>query len=305
MHTLPHTYPDLAKLGHAYSSPSFFSVLLNGPSSDTDYALLDSFFSDVASKRAAGVLDIEQVKDLQKALFNDSFSTPKTLQGHVQSCPRGYYGDFEIIDKIYTNYLAPELPYRNWDTYFQSKSMPQAVRNRKAYFIKKLTELPEGAKVLNLASGPCRDLLEFDQTYGKHLVIDCVDLDQDAISSAKSLLGNTQKLEVRFTHANILRFLPSEKYDLIWSAGLFDYFDNPSFTRIISRFAEFVQTGGKMIIGNFRVDETTVAYMEFGGWYLHYRTEEDLLRLSQDLPYSSRSVEQEPLGLNLFLNITF
>jgi len=281
------------------------SLLENGPQTEIEYKLLSDFFCEVAERRKNKSISDEELREIRAFLFKESFTTAASLQGHVTNTPRGYHGDFEIIDKIYTHHTASEIPFRNWDNYFQQTAMPEAVRNRKTYFIEKLASLPEGARILNLASGPCRDLLEFDQLHQKHLVIDCVDLDADAIAHAQELLKGVSKLEVNFTRANIFRFQTEQTYDLVWSAGLFDYFEDSVFTRILQRVSKNVKEGGKMIIGNFRRDDATVAYMEFGEWYLHYRDAHKLMELSEGIACKDRFVEEEPLALNLFLNFQF
>ena len=64
---------------------------------------------------------------------NDSrFSRYST--GRCMLKPRGYHGDFEIIDAIYMERINPHPALEKWDRYFHAQAAPQAVRNRKAYF---------------------------------------------------------------------------------------------------------------------------------------------------------------------------
>ena len=90
-----------------------------------------------------------------------------TLQGFVYNKPHGYPGDYEIIEKIYLEQTSNDPELRKWDLYFQLQKAPMAVRNRKQYFLDLLngleaTKIDTSAKrVLNIASGPARDLFDF------------------------------------------------------------------------------------------------------------------------------------------------
>ncbi|MCY1307908.1 hypothetical protein D9M70_578740 [compost metagenome] len=60
-----------------------------------------------------------------------------------------------------------------------------------------------------------------------------------------------------------------------------------------------------MVIGNFTEPNHSRAYMEFGGWFLTHRSEEQLHTLATRAALACESirVEREPTGLNLFLHI--
>ena len=115
--------------------------------------------------------------------------------------------------------------------------------------------------------------------------------------------------QLTFYNKNIFRFQTEKKYDLIWSAGLFDYFDDKTFVRLVSRLKNYVKPGGELIIGNFAVGNPTEGYMElFLDWYLYHRSPEQLTKLAQDagIPEVSRiKVDQEAAGVNLFMRIQF
>lgn len=67
-----------------------------------------------------------------------------TVQGLAFQRPYGYPGDFEVIDRIYTQWLSPQDNLRAWDEYFHAQAAPKAVRNRKRYFHRVLDELAVG-----------------------------------------------------------------------------------------------------------------------------------------------------------------
>ena len=98
--------------------------------------------------------------------------------------------------------------------------------------------------------------------------------------------------------------MPELKYDLIWSAGLFDYFDDDKFQRLLERFTKYIKPDGRLIIGNFSPVNNSKAYMEYGNWYLNHRSEDELLTLANRFEHLSSEVDFEPLKVNLFLKLS-
>ena len=97
--------------------------------------------------------------------------------------------------------------------------------------------------------------------------------------------------------------LPENDYDMIYSAGLFDYFTEPVAQMAAQRMVANLKPGGKLIIGNFSMENPSVAIMELGlDWNLIYRSKEDLERMFKGFG-SKVHVEKEPLGVNLFVVI--
>lgn len=245
------------------------------------------------------------------AIFGEGFKN--SITGHAYHKPYGYPGDFEIIDKMYLEATSDDPKLKKWDLFYHQHAAATAVRNRKTFFKNILCELTEDTnntyEVLDVASGPCRDLLEFFQeTKTTNLQVECVEADAKAIEHANNLTKTCSQY-ITFHNRNIFRFRTEKKYDLIWSAGLFDYFDDRTFIRLLARLVNNVATGGEMVIGNFAVGNPTEGYMElFTGWYLHHRSPEQLIKLAQAAGISDRSrisVDQEEVGVNLFLRIKF
>jgi extracellular factor (EF) 3-hydroxypalmitic acid methyl ester biosynthesis protein len=233
----------------------------------------------------------------------------QTAQGFGFRKPHGYSGDFEIIDYIYQKKTNQDLRYKKWDRYFHAQQSCKAVRNRKRYFINlvknKSSKIDRPLRILNIASGPCRDVLELlEQIPEENVKIHCVEMDPKAIQYARNLLGRYSPA-IEFTQKNIFRFDTDNKYDLIWSAGLFDYFDNNTFVKLLSKFQTWCAPSGEIVIGNFSVSNPSRSYMEKAGdWYLFHRTAEGLRELAiyAGLKANQVSVRKEALGVNLFLH---
>ena len=258
--------------------------------------------------RTEGFLKNEDVIEFQKR-FGEAMLTSKTLQGFCCVKPHGYSGDFEIIDKIYTNSITEDSKFSKWDYFFHTLAACKAVRNRKDYFKQLLKTKANDINILNLASGPCRDMIEYlEENPKSEISFDCVELDTNAIEYGKNLLNKStiKQTKINFINKNIFKFDTSKEYDLIWSAGLFDYFEDKVFIRLLKRFLKNIRTDGELVIGNFHPKNPSKAYMEFGFWYLNHRTEEDLIKLAHACGIEDKNIDikSESEGVNLFLHIS-
>jgi extracellular factor (EF) 3-hydroxypalmitic acid methyl ester biosynthesis protein len=253
-------------------------------------------------------LDLAEIDDFRgklKTILNEN-----NLIGHAFVKPYGYPGDFSLLEKIYAHNVNEDTRYKNWDLLFQNQPAANAVRNRKDFFIKyckKLMKQKDNARVLILGSGPAFDVNEFLSNYpeNNNIGFDLIDYDQAAIdfSMKKNEKFNGQ---VSYTKINALRFNSYKLYDLIWSAGLFDYFKDKHFTFLIRKYFNCLTEDGEMVISNFSTRNSARRLMEvISDWYLNHRTESDLFRIASDANIDKEmvSVEKEPLGINLFLKI--
>jgi extracellular factor (EF) 3-hydroxypalmitic acid methyl ester biosynthesis protein len=252
-----------------------------------------------------GADEVDDFREIISTILNEN-----TLIGHGFVKPFGYPGDFTLIDKIYRFEINEDPEYRNWDLFFQNQPGASAVRNRKDYFLdycKMLVSKKKDVRVLILGSGPGSDVYEFLNSFSGSTTItfDLIDFDQSAIdfSMNKNKKFNGQ---ISYHKINALRFNPYMLYDLIWSAGLFDYFKDKHFTFLIRKYINCLTEEGEMIISNFSTRNPTRRLMEvLSDWYLNLRTESDLFRMSSaaNVDKEMVSVEKEPLGINLFLKI--
>ncbi len=244
-----------------------------------------------------------------REVIRDSLNE-NTLIGHGYVKPFGYPGDFSIIHNIYQQYVNPDRKYSNWDKFFQDQAGAHAVRNRKEYFLKRCAEIDKRGqkeyRVLILGSGPATDVHEYlVNNPGSHIHFDLVDFDQNAIDFARS--QNEQFNDsIDYFKINVLRFKPYQWYDLIWSAGLFDYFKDKHFVYMINKYYKYLTEGGEYIIGNFSNSNPTRRLMEvLSDWYLNHRSKYDLVRMAVEAEAREEhvEVEMEALGVNLFLRI--
>lgn len=250
--------------------------------------------------------DIPHIRKLIAPLLNKN-----TLIGFSHTKPFGYSGDFFIIEKLYQYYTSPDERYRKWDEFLLSSGAVSAVRNRKTLAIEIFEQLNEKAMglqqdVMILGSGPVTETFEF---FEKHpdspLIYTMIDMDKRAIAYAKS--KNRKYLDrMTFHNANVIRFNPNKKFDLIWSAGLFDYFKNKHFVFLLKRYYQYLNEGGEMIIGNFNIDNPSRKSMEIlCDWFLYHRSVDELKQfaIQAGIEQTKIDVLREPSGINLFLRV--
>ncbi len=244
-----------------------------------------------------------------REVIRDSLNV-NTLIGHGYVKPFGYPGDFSIIHNIYRVYVNPDQKYSNWDRFFQDQEGAHAVRNRKDYFLKRCAEIDafdhREKRVLILGSGPATDVNDYLRSHPESKIhFDLVDFDQNAIDFAKSQNEDFSN-SIDYFKINVLRFKPYQWYDLIWSAGLFDYFKDKHFVYMINKYYKYLNEGGEFIIGNFSNSNPTRRLMEvLSDWYLNHRSKYDLVRMALEAEAREENidVEMEELGVNLFLRI--
>ncbi len=250
--------------------------------------------------------DIGYFRSLVSSLFNRN-----TLIGFAFTKPFGYSGDFFIIEKIYQFYLTQDEKLRKWDMFFQLTPAVVAVRNRKTLAIdifEKLNTVADGSlkDVMILGSGPVTETFEFlEKNPDSPLKFEMLDMDKRAIAYAKN--KNKKYLDrMIFHNRNVIRYAPEKKFDLIWSAGLFDYFKGKHFVFLLKKYYEYLNEGGEMIIGNFSIENPSRRSMEIiCDWFLYHRSPEELTKfaLQAGIEESKIDIMKEPLGINLFLRI--
>lgn len=237
--------------------------------------------------------------------------------------PRGYAGDYEMMNHLYRDELVGRTLFDQcMHKYFIDEPAGVAVKNRSQYLNSKITDLfmetpkTQPLKILSIASGPAIEQQLFLQNgkdfYGRPAEFTCLDQDEESLKHAHRQLHSIERFvksdfTFKFNNMAIKNIIaggcPEQNYDLIYSAGLFDYFTEPVAQMAAQKMLAAVKPGGRLIIGNFSKDNPSVPFMELIlDWHLIYRSEEDLLRIFKGMG-SKIWVEKEPLGINLFLNI--
>lgn len=240
--------------------------------------------------------------------------------------PNGYPGDFEMMRLVHRDgFEGASLFGKMMNKYSTSIPIARAVRERTAYFKERLAaELVRnpGLRVLSVASGPA---LEFDALLAETPALadglSATLLDQE-IEALQFSLENLSERRIRAgcgmriscLHQNIGNYLRRvarrqivERYDLIYAAGLFDYFDRKTSTFVIRQVLSLLRPGGHLIVANLSLTgHRHRVYMEYGhDWSLIYRSSEEMAELAAGLPEGTRiEVGQIADGLVTLLEVS-
>ncbi len=235
--------------------------------------------------------------------------------------PRGYAGDYEMMNHLYRNEIVGKTLFDQcMHKYFIDEPAAEAVKNRGKYLLQKLTSFIANfggpnklLKILSVASGPAMEvqmlIADCKQFHGWPIEFQFIDQDEESLIHAQkqiTTLDRFAKTGFKFVFRNlaikniIVHGLPEQKYNLIYTAGLFDYFTDPVATTAALKLYEGLSDGGELIIGNYSTHNPTVALMDFVlDWHLIYRSEDDLRRIFEKVG-KSLEIEQEPLQINYF-----
>ncbi len=246
-----------------------------------------------------------------------------TLQLRACAKPRGYAGDFEMLEQICTHHVCDHPLGAAWDRFFQAQAAPQAVRNRTgliagavARFVRDCGAAP--VHVVSVGSGPAIDLeracVALTETERQRMRITLLDLDPVALDHARlrfSALGDRQQLHL--VRENLFRLAqPGRSHDALREvnflicSGLFDYLDQVAAAAMLSHFWGAIRPAGQALVFNFAPHNPSRAYMEWiGNWYLTYRTEAQLRDVAAraGIPRGCVTVAAEASGVDLYWHV--
>jgi len=240
--------------------------------------------------------------------------------------PRGYAGDSLMMQQIYRNEYEGETIFaRLMHKHPIETAAAQAVRNRRTRIAEEIAQSAEEVgesvrplRFMSVACGPAwelRDLFSAREDLERY---ECVLLDQDpeALLEAQAgvraverrLGGAMQGQFIKDSVRTMLRASDLQtrwgRFHLIYSMGLFDYLTQPVARAVLERLYSLLHPGGKLIIGNFHVNNPTRHYMAYWmDWTLIYRSEESLVDLATSLPGASISVGFEQTDSQMFMTV--
>ena len=207
--------------------------------------------------------------------------------------PRGYAGDAVLIDYIYDNDPGTADPSPVGRTIFDfTTSAPASagVRTRRdlmAAVIDQTCATVDHPDVLSVACGHLREA-GICRSVRAGLAGRFVALDQDpaSLDEVDARLGDFGVVTICASIKALFRGeLAGEKFDLVYSTGLYDYLDDRLATRLTARLFEMLNPGGRLVVANFLPDVYVAAFMEaFMGWDLIYRSPEQADALAAAIP---------------------
>lgn len=268
------------------------------------------------------------IQDQNEGVFKETFHFFRNELGHYiyQSPftqrsfekPRGYAGDFEMMNQIYRNDSFAQTLFGSCMEYaVHLHEEPTAVRNRSSYLADKIVSCvnsrPGPLNFLSVACGPAQEvryaIKNLSQEQLNNVTFWLLDQDEDALKFAQRNIRMTAMQEgkhVNLKHLNkgikelILEGLHVDTFDLIYSAGLFDYFSDPVAIRAGRTLTKALKPNGTLVIGNFNITSPNwFGMLTLFDWRLILRGESDLERMYNFDGHSMR-IECEPENVNLF-----
>ncbi len=231
------------------------------------------------------------------------FGTTASMQGFVKCRPHGYAGDFEVIEKIYTQSVSALSAIRLWDEFFHTSLATVAVRNRAEVFSSLVDEFAP-QDLLSVACGPGLDVAPVLRSEnGPVTRATLLDNDPNALRRASVNLSGSPR-DIDYREGNALRYRPDRPHGLVWCSGLFDYLSDRAAVLLLRRLYEALGPGGVLAVGNFATGQASRAYMEtVGHWLLIHRSEQDIrsLAAAAGVPRARTEVRADDTGVNLFL----
>lgn len=209
--------------------------------------------------------------------------------------PRGYPGDPELLDIIYTRDwrgLMPEPTELGQAVFAHTidRRVPSAVRARRdllSRLIGNTCDRKRAPHILSVGCGHLRELL-FSPEFLAGRVGRFVGLEQDVQcleEVARSFPASTIETVPGSLQLLFNGTLAHESFDYIYSAGVFDRIDDSLAQRLTRRLFEMLRPGGRLLVDNFQPGLEDSGYMEaFMDWRIVYRDANALLRTSATVP---------------------
>ena len=230
--------------------------------------------------------------------------------------PEGYPGDYVTMRRLYEREIGGiGMIGTAMDRTFLDIPPAVAVRNRRQFLSDQLAgtvEEEEGqTNVLSLACGPAVEVFDvLGGTEDESVSFNLLDMDPGAIQYVeKETRQNGEWDRIETFRRNLIfivkgrHTLPIDSQNLIYSAGLIDYFEKDFVVELLDWGYEKLAPGGRMILGNFHPDNTNRAFMDhILRWELNHRRKQDMHELGRtsrfDRNCSNLWVEEN--GINLF-----
>jgi extracellular factor (EF) 3-hydroxypalmitic acid methyl ester biosynthesis protein len=276
--------------------------------------------------RTIPVEDMPAIREYSRRYLDDFFLQAPAARRAYQK-PFGYPGDYEVMRFLY------ERPFEGSTLFAKTMSLvvdemaaSRAVRCRKDLIKKRLKARLQlrasPLRVLAIAGGTAQELCELLSETPRlpaplHVVL--FDQDKGALAYAYRRLQpmtdgrGGPPIRITYLHESIKRLLRDRmlfdefgKFDLIYSAGLFDYLRVPTAIQLARDFYFRLDTGGQLMIANMVPENPSRWFMEHHlDWALLYRSREELLDIGRRACADARlQILEEESRVNPFLEFS-
>ena len=241
--------------------------------------------------------------------------------------PRGYPGDYIMLETIYDNRSISSEMGSCIDRYYLNNPYAIAVRNRKEkiktilnnFLINNLRKEP--IRILNIACGSCRELNELrskEVSINSRVNLIALDQDEEALEYSRTVLKDLPKnINIRYIKENIINFFKTPErcknllgsQDFIYSIGLADYLPDTMLKKLIRFCFEILKDEGKLVIAHKDREKGKLAYL-FPNWFCDWifipRNVDETVKLVKDsgIENFNIEIEREPSEQIFFIIIT-
>lgn len=244
--------------------------------------------------------------------------------------PLGYAGDYEMVRMILRDPCeGSSLFAKMINFYFWNIAPAEAHRNRIKYLTGRLKDetlrvIAGGkvARIFDLGCGPAQEVLNFleNEDMCERANFTLLDFNDETLLSTQKSVDEMKSRYNRRTSVQLVKksvnqvlkesLRPEERtmgsdYDMIYCAGLFDYFSDKICKRLMNLFYEILAPGGLLVATNVDASNPARHQMEyFMEWHLVYRNSAQLAALAPDnAPPGSFTVKADATGVNIFIEV--
>jgi len=229
------------------------------------------------------------------------------LHSRSHDKPSGYAGDYQTMLLCSgPDHLAGSLYERFLYWVARNYTMVRTVPARQRFISRRLGEA-SGSKggvttVVSIACGPATEIADFVRIMEpRPFRFVLVDQDQSALAYANdkiaaAVLENPAlgaEVQVECLHLSVRQLMKPDTDDLrnsirrlqaanlVYSAGLFDYFTDGVAQKVLMRLYDLLAPRGRLLVGNLRETPDTTWLLDYVlGWPLVYRTRESMETLA-------------------------
>ncbi|MCM8824483.1 MAG: PilZ domain-containing protein [Candidatus Omnitrophica bacterium] len=254
--------------------------------------------------------NMEKVKDNFRELVG-TWAYKSVIMKRAFEKPRGYPGDYRMLEIVYDNKPISKNIGVYFDNYFLKNPYAVAVRIRKDRLREILLSFFNETKlskvnILNIACGSCREIRELLPSLKtkSSIVFSCLDWDEEALGFSEATLSpiKPKNVEFKFIKEDVMNLIKNEstilslgKQDLIYSIGLIDYLPDRILKKLIYALYQLLEKDGKLILTHKNREKTfpPIPPDWFCDWKFVPRNKEEVIDLFYKCGISDFSLSTE------------
>lgn len=262
--------------------------------------------------------------------YTESHLTPELMGAplwrQAYAKPLGYPGDYVVMEHIYAGAAAGDTRFGRV-AHALAVHIGQFVVKRKDLVRQAIAQAvaqharPGPCVIASLGCGPSREVVEFlahDPLAERPTRFFLLDQDGESLCFAGRQLATAVRdgpsdgaARIEMRHLSVLRLLreiaPDELLppaDLIYSAGLLDYFSDRTCRILTRRLYEALRPGGHLLLGNMKAGTDMIWPLELiADWSLGYRSAGSILAWTEGLEGAEIALRTEATGYDYLLSI--